>query len=632
MPAGDLERPCTRRRALALAGLGAGALLVPRGVLPAAAEAQRRHALSLVGDLQYGPDFTHFDWADPKAPKGGAVRLRAMGSYDTLNPFAAKGTPASALGLLVYDSLMVSSLDEPSTEYGLVAAWVSYPDDAASATFGLRPEARFADGTPVTAADVIFSLDALKAAGPQYALYYQNVVKAEQTGANEVTFRFDAPGNRELPHIVGQLSVLPRHFWLAKGSNGEPRDLARGTMEVPLGSGPYRIGSFEAGRRITYVRRGDWWARDLPVARGQWNFEEITFLYYRDRTPAFEAFKTGETDFWPEASAKAWATGYDVDAVRSGRIKKEMLPSREMASMQGFAFNVRRRQFQDRRVRRAFNLAFDFELANKTMFYDQYKRTGSYFEGSELAATGLPTGQELEILDSVREAVPPEVFTTPYANPVNTAPDDRRRNMREAARLLAEAGWAMRDGGLFNKAGDRLTAEVLLVQPDFERLVLIWKAELEKLGIRVEVRTVDSAHYTQRIESFDFDIVVSRFAQSHSPGNEQREFWGSAAADKQASRNIIGIKDAAVDKLIDRVIYAPDRKALVAATRALDRVLLWNAYVVPQFHTAGDRIAYWAKFARPARLPQQASALTTFLRVWWWDAAAAGTLGSPVKP
>jgi microcin C transport system substrate-binding protein len=391
---------------MALAAAISVAAAVLAGSPSSAGQPERRHALSLIGEPAVAADFQHFDWVNPSAPKGGSVRVRGIGSFDTLNRFANRGE--AALGLnLVNAPLMATSLDEPSTEYGLVAAWASHPQDYSSVTFGLRPEARFHDGRPITVEDVVFTLGAIKAANPHYALYYKNVIKAERTGENEVTFTFDGKGNRELPQIVGSMPVLPRHFWQGKDDKGEPRDVGRGTLEIPLGSGPYRVKSVDPGRLITYERASDWWAKDLPVARGQWNFDEITFVYYRDRTPAFEAFKIGETDFWPENSAKGWATGYDIEAVRRGHIRKETLESRQIAGMQGFAFNLRRPKLQDPRVRQAFNLAFNFEWANKSMLYEQYLRVGSYFENSELKATGLPQGSELDILETVRGGVPP---------------------------------------------------------------------------------------------------------------------------------------------------------------------------------------------------------------------------------
>ena len=600
-----------------LLALAAAAMALSTGVgsLSAGSET-RHHALSLVGEPAYGPDFKHFDWVNPDAPKGGTVRQWAMGSFDSLNPFSVQGSTAAGVGL-IYDTLMTSSPDEPSTEYGLVAEWVSFPDDFSSATFGLRPEARFHDGEPIKPDDVIFSLEALKKAHPHYNAYYRNVVRAEKTGDHEVTFTFDQKGNRELPQIVGQLPVLPKHFWEATGANGQPRDLSRSTLEIPLGSGPYKIKSFDPGRSIVYERVKDWWAKDLPVSKGQWNFDEFVFTYFRDRVPAFEAFKVGQIDYWQETSAKAWATSYDFEAVRRGLVKKEEIPIHRVTPMQAFVMNLRRPQFQDIRVRKAFNLAFDFEWMNKNLFFDQYKRTESFFGNSELQATGLPTGRELEILNEIKDEVPPEVFTTEWKNPVNATPQDQRNNLRKAAQLLAEAGWKPQNGVLTNAKGEQLAVEILIVQPDFERVVLPFKTNLERLGVRVSVRIVDTSQYQRRTDTFDYDIIVDSFPQSNSPGNEQRNFWGSAAADTHGSMNSIGIKNPAIDKLIDKIIYAADREELVAATRALDRVLLWNYYVIPQWHSPFDRIAVWDMFGRPDKLPEQNP---SFMRVWWLDA------------
>jgi microcin C transport system substrate-binding protein len=608
-------------RKLSLVLAQVGILLVLHPLVAAASEAlEKHHALSLIGTPAYGPEFTHFDWVNPDAPKGGRVRQMAFGTFDSLNPYSIKGHPVSAVAL-IYDRLMTSSPNEPSTSYGLVAEWVSYPPDFSSATFQLRPNARFHDGQPITPEDVIFSLDALKKASPSYAYYYKNVVKAEKVGDNQVKFTFDVSGNRELPLIVGQLIVLPRHFWEAKGSNGEPRDFSKSTLEVPLGSGPYRIKEVDAGRTIIFERVKDWWAKDLPVAKGQWNFDEIKFVYFRDVVPAFEAFKAGDLDFWRESSAKNWATGYDFEAIKKGAVVKEKIPVVEVAPMQAFAFNLRRPQFQDPRVRYAFNLAFNFEWINRNLLYDEYQRVNSYFDNSPLKATGLPEGRELEILDEVRGAVPSEVFTKEWKNPVNVGADeDGRKNLAAAAKLLAEAGYALKDGVLTNPAGVQLKVEFLNDRPDFERIVLPYMSQLQKLGIKATMRTVDTPQYQGRVDKFDFDVIVRTFRQSESPGNEQRSFWGSAAADKEGSANVIGIKNPAVDTLIEKVILAKDRAELVAATRALDRVLLWNHYVVPQWYAPFERLAMWNYYARPSRLPARDP---SFLRVWWWDEAMA---------
>jgi len=583
-----------------------------------AAEAPRRHALSLIGEPKFGPDFKHFDWVNPDAPKGGKVRQYANGSFDSLNPFTVKGVSAVGLQTLLFQTLLASSPDEPSTEYGLVAEWVSHPADFASVTFGLRAEARFHDGKPVTPEDVIFSIDELRKAHPFFGLYYKNVKSTEKTGEREVTFRFDAPGNRELPLIMGQLPVLPKHYWQDKGSNGEPRDLSKTTMEVPVGSGPYRVKSMEPGRSIVYERVKDHWAKDLPVAKGMYNFDEIEFIYFRDSVPAFEAFKSGAIDYWRESRASAWATQYEFDALKNGLVKKETLGVKNVAPMQAFVFNLRRKQFQDPRVRYAFNLAFNFEEANKKLFYGSYIRVGSFFDNSELKATGLPEGQELAILKEVEKDIPPEVFTKEWKNPVSADMTEFRKRMGEASRLLQAAGWTAEGGVLKNAAKEELTAEFLLVQPDFEKIVLPFVEDLKKLGVKASIRVVDTSQYKRREDTFDYDIIIDTFQQSWSPGNEQRDMWGSAAADREGSRNTIGIKSPAIDKLIDRIIFARSREELVAATRALDRVLCWSHFVVPQWHYPFERIATWDIFGRPGKLPSQSIA---FLQTWWIDEA-----------
>lgn len=618
------------------------AVVPPTTVQPdGGAHPKKRHALSLVGEPKYSADFEHFDWVNPDAPKGGLIRGFVQGSFDSLNPYTVQGDPAGGLGL-TFDSLMATSLDEPSAEYALVAEWVSYPDDYSSVTFGLRPEARFHDGKPVTPEDVVYSLEALKKAHPRYAFYYKNVVKAEKTGEREVTFTFDVKGNRELPQIVGQLMVLPKHYWQGQRSDGQPRDITKSTLEAPLGSGPYRVKDVDPGRSITFERVADYWAKDLPVAKGQWNFDEIKLNYFRDRTPGFEEFKSGKLDYWRENVAGQWATGYNFPAIKKGWVNKEAIPVKRVAPMQGFVFNLRRKQFQDPRVRKAFALAFNFEDTNKMMFYDLYVRVGSFFDNSELAAKGLPEGRELEILEQLRDQVPAEVFTSEWKNPVNATLQDFRNNMREASRLLSEAGWKLqhetvddKECGFFcglmrtvglssarkenvrrNDQGEVLAAEFLLDSPSFEKIVLPYIQHLQKLGIKASVRMVDSAQYKRREESHDYDIIIDNFAQSESPGNEQRDFWGSAAADRDGTRNTAGIKNPAIDKLIDKVVFAKNREELVAATRALDRVLLCNHYVVPHWHYPYERIVTWDIFGRPETLPSQTAGL---MQIWWMD-------------
>ena len=588
-----------------------------------ALSAERHHALSLVGTPKYRADFNHFDWVNPDAPKGGRVRQWRPGTFDSLNPFILNSNPAFGV-TLIYDTLMKSSSDEPSTEYGLVAEWVSYPDDFSSATFHLRDGAKFHDGRQITPDDVIFSLEALKKVNPQYAFYYKNVVKVEKTADREVTFRFDVKNNRELPQIIGQLAILPKHYWSGKKADGTPRDITKSTLEPPLGSGPYRIGTVNAGKYITYDRVADYWGRDLGVNKGQNNFDELRWDYFRDSTIAFEAFRAGKLDYYRETSSKNWATGYDFDAVKNGLIKTQKIDLKTSQSMQCFAFNTRRGKFSDARVRRAFDLAFDFEWANKNLFYGQYSRVGSYFQNTELASSGLPQGRELEILNELKSEIPPEVFTTEYKNPTNDKPGDLRNHLRQAIKLLGAAGWKNKGGKLINeKTNEQMKVEFLLVSPLFERIVLPFIRNLKKLGIAASVRTVDTSQYIRRLEDFDFDIVVGNFGQSHSPGNEQREYWGAPAATKKGSRNIIGIKNPAVDKLIDKIIFAKSRDELVAVTRALDRVLLANHYVVPQWFAPYERLAYWDMYRHPAKLPSQAVA---FEQIWWFDAKASEKL------
>lgn len=584
---------------------------------------EKRYATSLIGTPKYGPDFKHFDYVKPDAPRGGTVRISETGTFDTFNLIPYKGTKPRGLGL-IYDQLMVGSLDEASTEYPQIAEWVSYPPDFGSVTYKLRDEARWHDGKPVTPEDVIFSLDVFKKYNAQLAFYYKNVTEAKKTGEREVTFYFDQKNNRELPQIVGQLTVLPKHFY--ENADGTPRDPSKTWLDVPLGGGAYKIKSFEAGRYITFERVKDYWADKLPVNVGQNNFDEIRYDYFGDRQVAFEAFKAGQIDYFDENSAKNWATAYDFPALNAGKvIKNGDIRLKNPQPMQAFVLNTRRQKFSDPRVRQAFNLAFNFEWMNKNLFYGQYTRTSSFFENTELAARGLPQGKELEILETVRDQVPPEVFTTEYKNPVNDANSViDRRNWREAVKLLAEAGWDVKNGALINaKTGEQLTADFLLVQPDFVRIVEPYKQALEKLGIKVSVRVVDAAQYQARVDEFDFDIITGGFAQSESPGNEQRDFWGSAAADRPGSQNRIGIKNPAVDKLVDRIIFAKDRDELVAASRALDRVLLWNHYVVPQFFSPNERIAYWNKYSHPETLPSRS---VGFPSVWWYDEAKAAKL------
>ncbi|HWV51958.1 extracellular solute-binding protein [Pseudorhodoplanes sp.] len=587
-----------------------------------------RHGLSLFNELKYPAGFKHFDYVNPKAPRGGLVRQVAIGTFDNFNIVigGVKGAIAAGIGN-IYDRLMASSLDEVSTEYCLLAESVSHPDDFSSCTYRLRAEAKWHDGQPVTADDVIFSFEAFKKHDPQLSAYYRHVVKAEKTGERDITFTFDQAGNRELPQIVGQLNVLPKHWWEGKDSQGRQRDISLTTIEPPLGSGPYKVKAFVAGRSISYERVADYWGKDVNVNVGTNNFDELRYEYFRDSTVALEAFKADNLDWRFENSAKDWATAYDFPAVREKRVILEEFDIRNFGIMQCFAFNTRRDKFKDPRVRRAFNYAFDFEEMNKQIFFGQYRRINSFFEGTELASSGLPEGLELEILQSVKDKVPPEVFKTPFTNPKGGDTAAVRNNLREAMRLFREAGWEVRDQKLTNvKTGEKMQVEVLLSQPTFERIVSFWKPMLERVGVEVSIRVVDPTQYENRQRSWDFDIILASWGQSLSPGNEQRGFWGSKAADQAGSRNFVGIRDEAIDALIERVVFAKNRTELVAATKALDRVLLANHFVVPQWTYGKVRTARWDRFGKPDPLPTYGMA--AFPTVWWWDAEKAAKTGS----
>lgn len=585
-----------------------------------------RHALSLFGDIKYPADFKRFDYVNPDAPKGGVARLISLGTFDNFNIAVAgiKGSLAPAAAL-IYETLMTRAQDEVATEYGELAESAQHPDDFSWVTYRLRNEARWHDGKPVTPEDVIFSLESLKKLSPMYASYYRHVAKVEKSGERDVKFTFDAPGNRELPTIVGELTVLPKHWWEGTDAQGRKRDIGATTLEPPLGSGPYKIKEFVAGRSIKLERVKDYWGANVPSQIGINNFDELRFEFFRDNLVALEAFKADQADWIAENSAKQWATAYDFPAVTEKRVIKEEFPINDSGRMQAFAFNIRRDQFKDARLRRAFNYAFDFEEMNKQLFYGQYKRINSYFEGTELASSGLPEGQELAILQAVKDKVPPEVFTTAYQNPVGGNPEAVRANLREAAKLLKEAGFEVRDHKLVDSTGKPLSVEILVQDPSSERIALFYKPSLERIGVSASIRVVDDAQYQNRLRSFDFDMIIDQWGESLSPGNEQREFWGSQAADIPGARNTIGIKNPAVDALIEKVIYAKNRGELVAATHALDRVLLWNFYLVPQFTYGFSRYARWDRFSHADPLPKYGrSGLPT---LWWYDAEKAARIG-----
>jgi microcin C transport system substrate-binding protein len=618
----------SRRSLLKLAGLApfsgfAGSRLISATTRAAAAQdIAWRHGLSLFGELKYPPNFPHFDYANPEAPKGGKLRLYALGSFDSLNPYSFNGESTGVAAN--NETLFTASLDEPSAEYGLIAEAAWYPEDYSQATYRPRAQARFHDGKQITAEDVVWSMNALKTAHPFYNAYYKNVSKVEQTASDEVTFIFAEKGNRELPQIVGQLPVLPKHWWTGTRADGRARNIEATTLEIPLGSGAYKCVEVKPGAFIRLQRVEDYWGKDLPVNRGQDNFDEITYEFYLENSIAFEAFKADRYDFRLENSAKNWATGYNFPAVNTGKVVLEKIKTKNAEPMQCFALNLRKPKFQDARVRLAFNYAFDFEWANTNLFHGEYKRTASFFANSELAASGLPSEAELNILNEVKDKVPAEVFTAEFSNPVNGDRVQRRNNLRTAAKLLQEAGWTQQKHGgatvLKNSRGEILAAEFLVDDPTWERIVIPYTEELKKLGVQAIVRQLDSAQMTRRLQEFDFDVIVTSWGQSLSPGNEQREYWGSEAADRKGSRNYAGIKDPAIDFLIERLIYARSRDELVAATKALDRVLLWHHFVVPMWHVPYERVARWDRFGRPEKLPDYSIGFPT---VWWWDEAKA---------
>ena len=596
--------------------------------LPAIGQEQVwHHGISLLGEPKYDAGFPRFDYVDPDAPKGGLVRLGAEGSFDTFNPVLPQGEAAAGLGL-VYETLLAPSLDEASTSYGHLAEALSYPADFSSVTFRMDPEARWHDGQPVTAEDVVWSFQNMVRLNPSLANYYANVTAVEVTAPGEVTFRFDQTGNRELPSIMGQVLVLPKHWWEGTDASGKPRDIGSSTLEPPLGSGPYRIGTFSPGRTIAYQRVEDYWGAGRPHGIGQNNFDEIRYEFFRDTTVQFEAFKGGQLDWWIENTARRWATGYDIPAVAEGRIVKELFenPYRDSGILFGFVPNLRQERFRDPLVRRALNYAFDFEELNRTIFFGQYQRIDSYFYGTELASSGLPAGEELEILESVRDKVPPEVFTQAYANPVGGDATKLRANLREALKLLSEAGYRLEGNRLVDANGQQLAFELLLDSPTIEPVATAFRTNLASIGIAMSIRIVDSPQYINRLRSRDFDMVYERWAQTLSPGNEQRDFWGSVSATGGDSANYAGIADPGIDALIDKVIFADDRETLIAATRALDRVLLAHHYTVPTYTLRQARVARWDRYGHPDPLPEFSIGFPT---IWWWDEARAARTGSP---
>ena len=573
------------------------------------AEITTSHAIAMHGQPKYDSKFQHLEYVNPNAPKGGKVIFSSTGSYDSFNPFILKGTAAAGIGNL-YETLTTNSSDEAFTEYGLIAKSIEWPDDRSWVTFTIRNEAIWHDGKKITPDDVIWTFNTLMEKGhPFYKYYYGDVLEVKKIDNNKIRFNFKGNNNLELPLIVGQLPVLPKHYW-------ENKNFEETSMEIPIGSGPYKIKDFDPGRSITYELNDKYWAKNIPIKKGTENFKIIQYQYYKDRSIEREAFKSNDIDFFSENSSKEWATSYDVPALKKNLLKKELIEHKNPQGMQGFAFNTRKDIFKDRYVREALSYAFDFNWTNKNLFYDAYKRTNSFFENSELASSGLPSGKELDYLTPYMDVLPKEIFSKEYNPPNTDGSGFIRSELKKASVLLQNSGWVLIDGKLTNKiSGKKFKFEILLVSPAFERIVLPFKDNLEKLGIDVSIRTIDSSQYQNRIDSFDFDMIVSTFSQSLSPGNEQKNFWGSDAANTNGSRNIIGIKDWVVDSLINKIITASTRQELIHATRALDRVLLWGHYVIPQWHISAYRTLYWDIFDKPKISPKYSLGTNT----WWID-------------
>jgi microcin C transport system substrate-binding protein len=613
-----MARTERQRNALFACALALLALLATQG----AEASERKHGLSAFGDLAYPADFTHFNYANPDAPKGGTFSLVGWGgvtTFDSLNNFILKGDAAQGLDLL-FDSLMTRAADEPDAVYGLVAESAEVADDGMSVTFYLRPEARFADGRPLTADDVVFSFEALKTKGhPLYAQMLQDVVKAEALDPHTVRYSFKGELMRDLPLTVAGLPILSKAYY-------STHPFGQTSLEPPLGSGPYTVGEVRQGRTITYKRNPDYWAKDLPVNRGRWNFDTIRFEYFRDRTASMEAFKAGAYDFREEFTSKVWATEYDFPAIRAGKVKKEVLPDETPSGTQGFFLNTRRDKLKDPRVREALDLAFDFDWTNRNLFYGLYTRTESFFENSPMKAVGEPSEAERTLLNSLGVPVSAEALGPAYLPSKSDGSGQDRALLLEAGRLLDEAGWTVKNGVRVNAQGEPLTLEILNFEAAFERLTAPYIRNLKLLGIDAKLRTVDPAQYQRRLKSFDFDITTERYQMRNTPGVELRSYFGSAAAKMDGSLNLAGITDPAVDALVERVVGAKSRDELETAARALDRVLRAGHYWVPHWYKAANTIAYWDKFSRPEIKPRFDRGV---LDTWWYDEAKAAKLARP---
>ncbi|MDG4873830.1 extracellular solute-binding protein [Mesorhizobium sp. WSM4935] len=589
---------------------------------------------SLIGPSKYGENFQHYDYVNPEAPKGGTYNSVVTGTFDSFNPYIVQGSPAAGFaqfgGGLLYDTLMDQATDEGSVSHPLVADAYKYPSDYSSATYRLDPRAKWHDGQPITVDDVIWSFEVLKANSPQYNRYFENVTDAVAISDREVEFHFNQKGNRELPKIIGDLVVLPKHWWEGTDASGKKRDITRPTLEPPLGSAAYKIASFKPGSEIVWQRVPDYWGAKLPVKIGRENFDTQRFTYILDDNAAWQAFtKGGLDDIKPENSSRRWNTAYNFPAVSAGDVVKQVFKTTSPEPMQAFILNQRRPLFQDRLVREALTLPFDFETMNRTLFYNSNTRTHSYFEGTELASSGLPQGKELEILEKYRDKLPPELFTQEFKLPVYVSPQAERKYLKQAVDLFAQAGWVIKGGKMVNaKTGAPFKFEILGWNDTDQVISSPWIANLRKIGVDANLRLIDQTQYINRVNNFDYDVITSQLQQSESPGNEQRDFWSSKAADAPGSRNYSGIKNPVVDALVDRIIFATDRADLVAATHALDRVLLWNYYVVPQYYRAVIWLAYWNKFDMPAKQPTYRGA---DIDSWWIDPAREKALAAKYK-
>lgn len=577
---------------------------------PHMAAAEPVHAAALFGEPKYAADFKHVDYVNLDAPKGGTFRTAIVGSFDSTNPFIIKGVPAGGV-TSIYESLMTRTLDEPHTSYGLIAKTIEIATDRSWVRFALRPEARWHDGKPITTDDVIWSFETLRDKGaPFYRTYYKSVRNAYKSGPNHVTFTFKRKNDRELPLIMGDLPILPKHFW----TDGK-HDFSKSNLDIPLGSGPYRVKSLQPGRRFVMERVKDWWAKDLPISQGFYNFDTIIYDYYRDKDVAFQAFLGGDADFRQENVAKNWAQGYVHPRVRNGDIVRQSIQHDLPTGMQGFIYNTRRPIFSDDRVREALNYAFDFEWSNRQLAFNSYKRSRSFFNNCYLASSGLPDDGERDLLMRYKSNLPPEIFTQPYKNPYNTGDGTIRDNLRHGLELLHDAGWELDSQGLLrDQKGKLFTFEILTDNPMFDRWLLPFVRNLRKMGIIVRLRTIDSAQYQNRMTDYDFDMTVTLIPQTLTPGNEQYTYWHSSQANVPGGNNLMGIKNPVVDYLVNKVIKARTEDELITATHALDRVLLWNHYVIPQWYSDRFNIAYASWLGHPAENPPYGLPV---LETWW---------------